>query len=105
MRKLPPDFDGEFEAWRGAIRATFRCLWITGMIKRRIDFDRIEVPGIETKLVSLLQGIENAGPGSRTGSGWIAPAAGADPPDACVSAFRLWRERWQEGQQVSPYPR
>ena len=100
-----PGLHGEFKAWGRAFCPAFRRFGVAGVIEGRIDFDRIEVTGIEAKLVGLSERIEDTGPRSGAGARRIAPTARADPPDAGVIAFRrLLRERWQERQWASPYP-
>jgi hypothetical protein len=88
VRELLPEFYCEFELIRRAFCPARSSLGITRVVERRIDFNSVEVAGIETKLVDFPERIENAGPGARTGSRRIAPAAGANPPDAGVIAFR-----------------
>ena len=62
MRELLPDLHREFKIVRCALSPALCASWITRPVERRIDFNGVEIPGIEFQLISFQQRVEDTGP-------------------------------------------
>src|SRR5262245_35801527 len=64
MGELLPGFQSELEVVRRTLDPAFGHLLGAWPIKRRIDFDGVEVARIKLKLIRFRKRIKNAGPGT-----------------------------------------
>src|SRR5262249_48245998 len=62
MRKLLPGFHRELEVGRRPFRPILCCLRSAWPVKRGVDFDGVEVAGIEFEFVDLRERIKDSGP-------------------------------------------